>query len=96
MPGPTLTIVTPWFEHEELAADYFSTVIPCLTDDDRLCVVDNGSNPPLPFADIRLEHNEGVNFAYNVGLRTADTEAVLFLNKANCETVIGRFAVDDE
>lgn len=75
---PSIAIVTPWHEHGELAAAYFRAVDQGAPDE--LIIIDNGSATPLQFADIRLQHNEGFHFASNVGLRTATTDAVLFLN----------------
>ncbi len=75
----SITIITPWLDHADLAADYFAA-IRVMDEDDQLIIIDNGSTPPLDFADIHLEHNEGFHFANNVGVSTATTDAVLFLN----------------
>lgn len=77
--GPSLTIVTPWLNHPELTPDYL-TVVSGRQAADRLCVIDNGSFPPVPLEGIRLETNLGFAAASNVGLNHADTDAVLFLN----------------
>lgn len=75
---PSLTLVTPWLDHMELADDYWKAVAhagPGV----QVLVVDNGSVPPLPNAH-RLGHNAGFSRACNVGLELARTDAVLFLN----------------
>lgn len=78
-PGPTVTVVTPWYEHEELWPDY-QLALSVLRSFDRLCIVDNGSQPELEFATVRLGENAGFSWASNYGLDNADTDAVLFLN----------------
>ena len=75
-----ITIVTPWYEHLELAGDYFEAVLPELQTGDRNLVIDNHSNPPLPFAAYEFSFNAGFSRACNLGLKRAKTDAVLFLN----------------
>ena len=75
-----ITIVTPWYEHLELADDYFEAVLPELQTGDRNLVIDNHSNPPLPFAAYEFSFNAGFSRACNLGLKRAKTDAVLFLN----------------
>ncbi len=71
-----ITVVTPWFDHRELEADYWAAMRAV---DAKVLVIDNGSNPPLPNG-IRLETNRGFSHACNVGLEHARTPKVLFLN----------------
>ncbi len=73
----TITVVTPWFEHRELAGDYWHAMRQA--GNPPVIVVDNGSQPPLPNA-WRIETNTGFSHACNVGLELARTDAVLFLN----------------
>lgn len=75
----TIAIVTPWHEHLELAEGYFRAV-DRRREGDELIVVDNGSDPPLPFATLRLDSNLGFSAGSNAGLRQATADAVLFLN----------------
>lgn len=73
-----VTVVTPWWNHTELADDYWRAIAhagPGV----EVIVVDNGSSPPLPNA-YRLPENTGFSHACNVGLELARTDAVLFLN----------------
>jgi GT2 family glycosyltransferase len=76
----SIAIVTPWLNHLELADDYFEAVLPEMEEGDESIIVDNGSDPPLPFATV----SPGVNLGYvggcNAGLRKAKADAVLFLN----------------
>jgi GT2 family glycosyltransferase len=72
----SITVVTPWMNHRELERDYWAAL---RTEDCEVLVIDNGSNPPLPNA-YRLPRNTGFSHASNVGLRLAQTDAVLFLN----------------
>jgi len=73
----TLAIVTPWKNHLELAPDYFQAVE--TGKPDQLIVVDDGSDPALEFAAVRLE-GKGFCGASNTGLEHVETEQVLFLN----------------
>jgi GT2 family glycosyltransferase len=75
-----IAIVTPWLEHLELADDYFEAVLPELEPGDESIIVDNDSDPPLPFATISADLNVGFAAACNMGLRWSRAEAVLFLN----------------
>ena len=77
MTEPTITIVTPWRDHLELAPDYWDTVGPLEAD---VLIVDDGSVPPLQFGNVRFDECRGFSRACNAGLESADTEAVLFLN----------------
>lgn len=77
--GPTITVVTPWWNHHELAPDYLAAISQ-LNVTDRLLVIDNGSDTPVGFPGIRLQENRGFSGASNIGLHAADTDAVLFLN----------------
>ncbi len=74
----TVAIVTPWFEHRDLYRDYKAAVD--AADPDELWIVDNGSEPPLDFATLRLYDNKGFCGGCNAGLHMADTDAVVFLN----------------
>lgn len=80
MRGPRIAIVTPWHEHRELWNGYRQAVEPELQEGDELLIVDNGSSPPLEFATIYSEQNLGFSTGCNVGLRSAQAAAVLFLN----------------
>jgi len=76
----TITIVTPWMNHMDLADDYFEAVLPELGQGDKYIIIDNASEPHLPFASIQARINLGFCRASNLGLRRAKTDAVLFLN----------------
>src|SRR5574337_65474 len=76
--SPTISVVTPWRNHPELAED-FRIATSVLRTQDALIVVDNGSDPPIESAR-RLEENMGFSGASNRGLFAAKSEAVLFLN----------------
>jgi GT2 family glycosyltransferase len=76
--SPSISVVTPWHNHPELAPEY-KHATSVLRTTDELIVVDNGSTPPLGGA-IRLEENMGFSPACNRGLFAAKSEAVLFLN----------------
>lgn len=76
--SPSISVVTPWFEHPELAEAYWKAL-----DGERtheVIVVDNGSELPVARVGIRLEENTGFCHANNVGLEEATGDAVLFLN----------------
>lgn len=75
----TIAVVTPWFNHPELAHDYLHAVSGRMPDDE-LIVIDNASDPPVPFATHRADRNHGFAAASNLGLHRASREAVLFLN----------------
>ena len=72
----TTAVVTAWYEHRELAPAYFAAVQHA----DELIIIDNGSDPPLDFADVRIEVNTGFCFANNLGLEQATADVVVFLN----------------
>ena len=55
MTYPTITIVTPWWNHRELERDYFAAV---RTEDCEVLIIDNASKPKLPNA-WRLDWNSG-------------------------------------
>ncbi len=74
----TVAICTPWFEHTELWADYKKVIR--AADADEVLIVDNGSTPPLDFATLRLDTNEGFCGGSNAGLHVARTDIVVFLN----------------
>lgn len=74
----SIAIVTPWRDHLELAPDYFAAVDAAAPD--QLIVVDDGSDPPLKFAALRLDASGGFCTASNVGLHACLTDQVLFLN----------------
>lgn len=76
-----VAVVTPWLNHRELLPGYTAAIkdagdIAKL----HLWIIDNGSAPPLDFARVRLDENAGFAAASNLGMREADTDAVLFLN----------------
>lgn len=77
-PPPSLAIVTPWRGNLHLAADYFKAVENARPD--QLVIVDDGSDPPLDFAAVRLDTPSGFCAASNAGLALAETEHVLFMN----------------
>jgi GT2 family glycosyltransferase len=77
---PSITVVTPWHNHIELADGWFDAVLPELEDTDECIVVDDGSEPPLHFAHLRANQSIGFCAASNRGLRAANSEAVLLLN----------------
>ena len=72
----SVTVVTPWLDHPELARDYWLAMRAV---DATVLIIDNGSSPPLPNA-VRCKANLGFAPACNLGLRLATTDAVLFLN----------------
>ncbi len=74
--GHTVSIVTPWHNHLELADDYFAAVKGA----DEVLVVDNGSTPPLPFGTLQFSENLGFSKGCNVGLQSASKDVVVFLN----------------
>lgn len=75
----TVAVVTPWFEHLELAPDYFRALDMGPPPDETI-IIDNGSQPPLDFAAVRLDRNTGFSHASNVGLEHATADVVVFLN----------------
>ena len=77
-PRPTVTIVTPWWNHQELADGYLHAISGCGAHE--VLVVDNASDPAIDFAAIRCDDNMGFGRACNIGLSEATGDAVLFLN----------------
>jgi GT2 family glycosyltransferase len=75
----TVAIVTPWWNHPELANDYL-TAVGVRSHRDELIVVDNASEQPVPFATVRCDENTGFAHACNVGLEQASADIVVFLN----------------
>ena len=59
----TTAIVTAWKNHLELAPDYFRAVEEAQPD--QLVVVDDGSDPPIEFAALRLDEPAGFCAANN-------------------------------
>jgi GT2 family glycosyltransferase len=84
----TVAVVTPWFEHLELQPDY-DRALELGPPPDELIVVDNGSDPPLPFAAIRNDDNLGFCQASNQGLDAATSDVVVFLNNDISATEAG-------
>jgi hypothetical protein len=76
---PTISIVTPWLNHLELADDYL-TAVNRRSPRDELIVVDDGSDSPIPFGTLRNTDPAGFGSACNQGLRAATKDIVLFLN----------------
>lgn len=74
----TVTVVTPWKDHGELADAYLTAI--AAGKPEGLVIVDNGSAEPLEFATVRFEENRGFQAACNYGLQVATSDAVLFLN----------------
>ena len=77
-PGSSISVVTPWHNHVELAPAYFTALEHGRPDE--VIVVDDASEPALPFASLRLRSKQGFQRACNQGLRAARSDAVLFLN----------------
>lgn len=74
----SLAIVTPWQNNLDLVADFFQAIE--AAQPDQLVVVDDGSDPPLNFAAIRLDRPGGFCTASNAGLALVETDMVVFLN----------------
>ncbi len=74
----TVAIVTAWKNHLELAPDYFRAVEEAQPD--QLVIVDDGSDPALEFAAIRLDESGGFSTANNAGLAIVECDLTLFLN----------------
>lgn len=82
--GPSISVVTPWFEHPELAEAYWKALA-----EEKLhevVIVDNGSEE-RPVLDteqkatmVRLDENTGFCHANNLGMERASGDAILFLN----------------
>lgn len=75
----SIAVVTPWMNHPELQDDYFGALEQG-PPPDELVIVDNGSDPPLEFAAVRIEGNAGFSGGCNAGLRAATADIVVFLN----------------
>jgi GT2 family glycosyltransferase len=75
----TVAVVTAWRDHLELFDDY-DQALDIGPRPDETIVVDNGSDPPLPFAQLRYDENTGFCFANNRGLDAASSDVVVFLN----------------
>ena len=73
----TLAIVTAWRDHPELRDDYFAAVE--AAQPDQLVIVDDGSDPPLDFAALRLDPS-GFCTANNAGLELVECDLTLMLN----------------
>jgi hypothetical protein len=77
-PPLSVTVVTPWFNHPELLDGYQDALRaagPC-----EVVVVDDGSDPRIPYPDAVTADHRGFCHASNVGLELAETDVVLFLN----------------
>lgn len=75
----TVAVVTPWLDHRELMEDYFYA-LELGPPPDETIVVDNASSPPLEFAAVTLDSNEGFSGGSNRGLEAATADIVVFLN----------------
>ncbi len=75
---PTVTVVTPWQDHLELFDGYWNAIEAGVPDE--VVVVDDGSDPPLSWASVRLDQPQGFCGACNAGLDAATSDAVVFLN----------------
>jgi GT2 family glycosyltransferase len=74
----TVAIVTAWRDHLELCNDYFRAVEEAQPD--QLVIVDDGSDPALEFAAVRLDETGGFSTANNLGLSLVECDVTLFLN----------------
>ena len=79
---PTITVVTPWLGHHDLAEGFTTAVAPELREGDHVIIVDNGDAPALWMEGTRLDGHGNLGYAKgsNYGLLHAKTDAVLFLN----------------
>ena len=75
----TVAVVTPWLNHPDLWPGY-ERAIELGPAPDELLVVDNGSEPPLPFGTVRNVRNRGFAAASNRGLWRTSCDVVVFLN----------------
>ncbi len=75
----TVAVVTPWHNRHDLAPDYHHALLVGPAPDETI-IVDNASDPPLPYATIRNKTNRGFASASNQGLRAATADIVVFLN----------------
>jgi GT2 family glycosyltransferase len=77
---PTISVVTAWLEHHELAEDYIAA-LEAGPWPDELIIIDNGNAPEIPGAKVLTPGcNLGFAKASNLGLEHATCDAVLFLN----------------
>jgi GT2 family glycosyltransferase len=85
----SISIVTCWLAHPELAPDYVEAVEDELEEGDEVVIIDNGDAPALPlhFRVISVDENLGFAEGSNAGLRRSIGEAVLFLNN---DILLGR------
>jgi GT2 family glycosyltransferase len=74
----TVAVITPWFGKPELWPDYQVAIDEARPDE--ILIVDNGSQPPLDFANVRLQTNKGFCAGSNVGLHMAVSDVIVFLN----------------
>lgn len=73
-----MALVVPWRGNLHLAPDFFAAVEPA--NPDQVVIVDDGSDPPLDFAALRLDEPSGFCTASNAGLALVETEYVVFAN----------------
>lgn len=78
----TVSIVTCWLAHPELAADYVEAIEDELEAGDEVIIMDNGDAPALPFHFRVISPGDNLGFAAgsNAGLRRAAGEVVVMLN----------------
>jgi GT2 family glycosyltransferase len=74
----TTAIVSAWQNHLDLAPDYFAAVEKAQPD--QLVIVDDGSDPPLEFAALRLDEPQGFCTANNAGLALVECDITVLLN----------------
>lgn len=75
----SVAVVTPWHNRHDLAPDYLHA-LDRGPKPDEMMVVDNASDPPLEFWEIRNDTNRGFAAASNQGLAAATADVVVFLN----------------
>jgi len=83
----SVTVVIPTANRGELLEDSLDSVLAQSITPERIVIVDNGSNrcfenktPPDVVSIIRTEQNIGASKARNIGLRSAETDFVAFLD----------------
>jgi glycosyltransferase involved in cell wall biosynthesis len=76
---PTVSVVTPWMGHPELAHDYVQALEVGGWPTEAI-IVDNGDAPDLPCQIIRPTRNLGFSLGSNLGLEHATGDIVVFLN----------------
>lgn len=74
----TVSVVTPWYNHPEFAADYWDAIQAAKPDE--TIVIDSGSDVPVPEAAYRFDENVGFSRSCNLGLEFASGDVVVFLN----------------